>query len=79
MKNDYDRDPARCRGEPLTAPGLVARALAPAAAALLWSATNSYDVVLIAAIIGSAVVAVSFWFAVTVTDNKSTVINTPAS
>ena len=59
----------------LAAPGIVARALAPAAAALLWSTAHSYDAVLLAAVIGSALVAASFWFAVVVTGSKSTVIN----
>jgi MFS family permease len=63
----------------LAAPGLVARALAPAGAALLWSATHSYDAVLIAAIIGAALAAVSFWFAVAITRGKGdTIDNSPS-
>jgi predicted MFS family arabinose efflux permease len=57
----------------LAAPGIVARALAPAGAALLWSATNSYDAVLIAAIIGSALAAGGFWFAVAEAESTSAV------
>jgi predicted MFS family arabinose efflux permease len=57
----------------LAAPGLVARALAPAGAALLWSAAHSYDAVLIAAIIGAALAAVSFCFAVAVAESPSVV------
>jgi len=57
----------------LAAPGIVARALAPAGAALLWSATNSYDAVLLAAVIGAALGAASFWFAVAVTKSTSAV------
>jgi hypothetical protein len=44
----------------LTAPGIIARALAPAAAALLWSAAHSDDVVLQAAVLGSVLAAASF-------------------
>jgi predicted MFS family arabinose efflux permease len=62
----------------LAAPGIVARALAPAAAALLWSTAKSYDAVLVAAVIGSALAAASFWFALVVRGSKSTVTNTPA-
>ncbi|MCF4164124.1 MFS transporter [Zavarzinia compransoris] len=47
----------------LAAPGLVARALAPAGAALLWHAGGSYGPVLAAMIAGAAVLAVAFWFA----------------
>ncbi|MBI3797529.1 MAG: MFS transporter [Deltaproteobacteria bacterium] len=61
----------------LAAPGIVARALAPAAIALLWSAAHSYDAVLIAAVMGSTLVAVSFWFVVAVTRSKGAVINNP--
>ncbi len=47
----------------LTAPSLVAMALAPLAAAALWSATGSYDAVLLALIGGATVLALGFWTA----------------
>jgi MFS family permease len=55
--------------------GIVARALAPAATALLWSAAHSYDAVLMAAVISSLLVALSFWFAVIAARSRGTVIN----
>jgi predicted MFS family arabinose efflux permease len=61
----------------LAAPGIVARALAPAATALLWSAAHSYDAVLMVAVIGSLLVALSFWFAVAMTRSRGTVPNNP--
>jgi MFS family permease len=45
----------------LVAPSLVSRAAAPAGAALLWSATQSYNGVIIATIAGAALTAVGFW------------------
>lgn len=48
----------------LAAPSLVSRALAPAAAAMLWTATGSYEAVQIAMIAGASLLAVSFWLAV---------------
>ena len=50
----------------LLAPGVVTGALAPAAAAVLWSVTGSYDAVLMVALLASLLVAGSFWFAVAV-------------
>jgi MFS family permease len=61
----------------LAAPGIVARALAPAATALLWAAAHSYGAVLMAAVMSSTLVALSFWFAVAVTRSKGAVINNP--
>jgi hypothetical protein len=63
----------------LAAPGIIARALAPAGAALLWSATHSYDAVLCAAVLGFALTAASFGFAVVAAGSKRTVIHTPAA
>ncbi|TBW33412.1 MFS transporter [Siculibacillus lacustris] len=45
----------------LSAPATIARAVAPLGAALIWSATGSYDGVLVAAIGGSLVFAFGFW------------------
>jgi MFS family permease len=61
----------------LAAPGIVARALAPAVTALLWAAAHSYDTVLIAAVMGSVLVVLSFWFAVAVTRGRGAVLNNP--
>lgn len=47
----------------LTAPALVAKAVAPAAAALLWSAGGSYDAVLAAIVAGAVLTCASFWLA----------------
>ena len=47
----------------LAGPALVLRALAPFAAALLWSWGGSYTSVLVVAIIGTLFVAMAFWFA----------------
>lgn len=47
----------------LAAPSTVARAVAPFAAALLWTWGGSYTSVLVAAIAGSVLVAMAFWFA----------------
>ena len=47
----------------LTAPALVAKAVAPALAALLWSASASYDAVLLAIVAGAALMCASFWTA----------------
>jgi len=59
----------------LAAPGIVTRALAPVATALLWAATQSYDAVLMAAVIGSLLVALSFWFAVAAARSRDAVVN----
>ena len=47
----------------LVAPQLIAMALAPLAAAGLWSASGSYDTVLLVLIAGSLVMALAFWAA----------------
>ncbi len=47
----------------LVAPSLVAKAAAPAAAAILWTATQSYNAVVIATVIGSLLTAAGFWVA----------------
>lgn len=47
----------------LTAPALLAKSTAPLGAALLWSATQTYDAVLIALFAGGAVTAAGFWTA----------------
>lgn len=47
----------------LTFPSTLARALAPVAAALLWSTTMSYDVVVWAIVACAVVLAFSFWLA----------------
>jgi predicted MFS family arabinose efflux permease len=47
----------------LAVPGAVARAVAPVAAAALWSAAGSYGAVLVAALAMAAVAAASFWMA----------------
>jgi hypothetical protein len=44
----------------LAAPGTAARALGPVAGAFLWTVGGSYDLFLVAAIIGSVLVALSF-------------------
>lgn len=44
-------------------PATVARALAPVGAAALWSTAQSYDPVLVAILIGAAVLAFGFWSA----------------
>jgi predicted MFS family arabinose efflux permease len=49
----------------LAAPGMVARALAPVGAAMLWTATGSYEAVVWAIIGSSVVTVVSFWAAAT--------------
>jgi hypothetical protein len=72
------REPYGAINGALAAPGIVARVLPPAAA-LLWSAANSYDAVLMAAVIGSALVVASFWLAVTGTGSKSAIITKSAS
>ncbi|NBN80058.1 MFS transporter [Microvirga tunisiensis] len=50
----------------LALPGTLAKAMAPGAAALLWQASGSYDAVLGAAILGAAILVVSFWLAAAV-------------
>lgn len=47
----------------LAAPSMISRALAPAAAALLWSASGGYDAVLIAMIAGTLLLVTGFWAA----------------
>jgi predicted MFS family arabinose efflux permease len=48
----------------LTAPSMMARALAPVAAAALWAASGSYDAVIVATLVVTILLAVSFWAAV---------------
>jgi len=50
----------------LAAPGTAARALGPVAGAFLWAAAGSYDLFLVVAIIGSALVALSFAIAASI-------------
>ncbi|WP_181705400.1 MFS transporter [Chthonobacter rhizosphaerae] len=50
----------------LAAPGTIAKALAPGAAAVLWQMSGSYDAVLAASIIGSCVLVAGFWTAAAV-------------
>ncbi|RTM01723.1 MFS transporter [Ancylobacter aquaticus] len=47
----------------LAAPASVSRAIAPLGMALLWSASGSYEAVLIALVAGTLLLAGSFWFA----------------
>jgi predicted MFS family arabinose efflux permease len=47
----------------LAIPATIARAVSPLGIALLWAATGSYNSVLVATLIGSALVVASFWFA----------------
>lgn len=47
----------------LTVPATLARAAAPVGAALIWSATGSYDEVLVAITVCALILAASFWFA----------------
>lgn len=47
----------------MAAPATILRALGPFAAALLWAWSGSYTAVLIAAMVGSIMVAAAFWFA----------------
>lgn len=47
----------------LAAPAMVARALAPAGAALLWAQSQSYGPVLAAMVAGGLLLTVSFWLA----------------
>lgn len=47
----------------LTAPSTLAKAVAPAGAALIWAWAGSYDAVLVAIVVGSLVMVVSFWLA----------------
>jgi predicted MFS family arabinose efflux permease len=47
----------------LAIPATVARAVSPLGIALLWAATGSYNSVLVATLIGSALVVAGFWFA----------------
>jgi predicted MFS family arabinose efflux permease len=47
----------------LAIPATIARAVSPLGIALLWAATGSYRSVLVATLIGSALVVAGFWFA----------------
>jgi predicted MFS family arabinose efflux permease len=47
----------------LAIPATIARAVSPLGIALLWAATGSYTSVLVATLIGSALVVAGFWFA----------------
>lgn len=47
----------------LALPSTIAKAIAPLAAAFLWTETGSYDALLLAVLAGSAVVALGFWSA----------------
>jgi hypothetical protein len=47
----------------LTVPAAIAKAIAPLAIALIWSATGSYHTVLIAVLASSTLVVAGFWFA----------------
>lgn len=47
----------------LAAPAIIARALAPVGAAILWAMTGSYDSVLWIVIAGSVALTVGFWIA----------------
>ena len=47
----------------LTAPASVSRAIAPVGAAFLWSASGSYDYVLLALVAGTLLLALGFWSA----------------
>lgn len=47
----------------LSVPAMIAKALAPFAAAWLWAASGGYDAVLVAGIVGASLVAASFWMA----------------
>lgn len=47
----------------LAIPATIARSVSPLGIALLWAATGSYSSVLVATLIGSAVVVAGFWFA----------------
>src|SRR5439155_20647684 len=47
----------------LAIPATIAKASAPLGIALLWAATRSYDVVLVAVLASSTLVVAGFWFA----------------
>lgn len=47
----------------LSVPGTVAKALAPAGAAVLWAAAGSYDAVLVGIIAAGSLLALGFWVA----------------
>lgn len=47
----------------LTAPTTIAKALAPAGAAMIWAAAGSYDAVMLAIVAGSLVMVAGFWAA----------------
>lgn len=54
----------------LAIPATIARAASPLAIALLWATTGSYTSVLVATLIGSALVVAGFWFAAAQIDPK---------
>ncbi len=56
----------------LTFPSTLARAFAPVAAALLWSSTMSYGVVVWAIAASAALLTLSFWLAAWIGHSKST-------
>jgi predicted MFS family arabinose efflux permease len=47
----------------LAIPATIARAASPLGIALLWTSTGSYNSVLVATLVGSAIVVAGFWFA----------------
>lgn len=49
----------------IAAPGILVKAVAPLAAALLWSASGSYRSLIIVALFGMCVSALAFWYAAT--------------
>jgi MFS family permease len=53
----------------MNTPATIARALSPLAAAALWSLSSSYDLVLLAVLAGTAVLAISFWSAALLSRN----------
>jgi predicted MFS family arabinose efflux permease len=54
----------------LAIPATVAKAISPLGIALLWTATGSYDSVLVAALASSTLVVAGFWFAAAQTEPK---------
>lgn len=56
----------------LTFPSTLARAFAPVAAALLWSSTTSYGVVLWAIVVSATLLTLSFWLAAWTSHSTST-------
>jgi hypothetical protein len=53
----------------LAIPATIMRAVSPLGIALLWAATGSYNSVLVATLIGSALVVAGFWFAAAQSDS----------